>query len=88
MEVKKMIDIKHLIKVGAAWMSILYVVCFVGVALFPSLRVGFMKYALHTEITIGPDYLTLSSFVTGLIVWNIVAVAGLWLFAFLFNKIK
>lgn len=83
-----MINIKHLIKVGMAWMSISYIICFAGVALFPSLRVVFMKYALHAQVTMGPDYLTLSSFITGLIVWNIVTAAGLWLFAILFNKIK
>ena len=83
-----MINTKHLIKVGIAWMSILYVICFVGVAFLPSLRVGFMKYALHAQVTIGPDYLTLSSFVAGLIVWNVITATGLGLFAVLFNKIK
>jgi len=83
-----MINENHLIKVGFAWTSIVYVICFAGVALFPSLRTGFMKYALHSEINLGQNYLNFSSFIIGLIVWNILTAAGLWLFAFLFNKIK
>ena len=83
-----MINTKHLIKVGIAWMSITYVICFVGVAIFPSLRAGFMKYALHADVAFGQSYITFSSFIIGLIIWNLVAATGLWLFAVLFNKIK
>ncbi|OGZ41732.1 MAG: hypothetical protein A3B04_02585 [Candidatus Portnoybacteria bacterium RIFCSPLOWO2_02_FULL_39_11] len=83
-----MINEKHLIKVGLAWISIVYVICFAGVALWPSLRTGFMKYALHSEINLGQNYLNFSSFIIGLIVWNLAAAIGFWLFAVLFNKIK
>ena len=83
-----MINTKHLIKVGIAWMSIVYIICFAGVALFPSLRLGFMKYALHADVAFGQSYINFGSFIVGFIVWNIVTAVGLWLFAILFNKIK
>ena len=83
-----MINTKHLIKVGSAWISITYIICFAGVALWPSLRAGFMRYALHAEVAFSQSFISFSNFIIGFIIWNIIALAGLWLFAFLFNKIK
>ncbi|OGY43705.1 MAG: hypothetical protein A3B89_02915 [Candidatus Buchananbacteria bacterium RIFCSPHIGHO2_02_FULL_40_13] len=83
-----MINIKHLLKVTAAWTSIVYVVCFAGVALFPATRELFMRYALHSDIALGRNIITLATFIAGLIIWNVIDVVAVWLFAFLFNKIK
>jgi len=83
-----MICTKHLIKVTMAWISILYVVCFVAVALMPSLRPQFMLYALHTDVSSGQNILTPATFVAGFIVWNIIAALVSGLFAVLFNSIK
>lgn len=83
-----MINLKHLLKVGIVWTTIVYAVCFAAVALFPSLRMGFMKYALHMEPVLGQSYITIGSFAVGLIFWNVMAALCLWLFVFLFNKIK
>ena len=83
-----MICTKHLIKVTMAWISILYVVCFVAVALMPSLRPQFMLYALHTDVSPGQDIMTPATFVAGFIVWNIIAALVVGLFAVLFNSIK
>ena len=82
-----MIDTPHLLKVTAVWISILYLVCFGGVALFPQFRQLFARYALHTEVDIG-NVITPLTFVTGLILWNIVAVLAIGLFAVLFNRLK
>lgn len=79
---------KHLLKVASAWISIVYVICFAGVALFPGVRPGFMRYGLHMGIGMGQNILTLGTFISGLIIWNIIALLAVWLFAFLFNKIK
>src|SRR5262249_12325523 len=75
-----MIHTKHLIKVTMAWISIFYVVCFVAVALLPSLRQQFMLYALHTDVSPGQNIMTPATFVVGFIVWNIIAalVSGLF----------
>jgi hypothetical protein len=83
-----MIDIKHLLKVMAAWVTIVYVVCFVGVALIPGVRPWFMQYALHMNATLGENVITFTTFISGLVIWNIVAILAMSLFALLFNKIK
>jgi hypothetical protein len=65
-----------------------YVVCFVGVALIPGVRPSFMQYALHMNISMGENVVTLATFISGLVIWNVIAFLGAWLFAFLHNKIK
>ena len=83
-----MINTNHLLKVGAAWISIVYAICFAGVALVPGVRPGFMRWGLHTMMNTGTDILTLGTFVSGLIIWNIIAFVAMWLFATLYNNIK
>ncbi|OGE86505.1 MAG: hypothetical protein A3J48_00065 [Candidatus Doudnabacteria bacterium RIFCSPHIGHO2_02_FULL_46_11] len=83
-----MINTKHLLKVTAAWISIVYVICYLGVALFPGIRPGFMRYGLHMGIDFGQNVLNFGTFISGLIIWNIMALVAVWLFAVLFNGIK
>lgn len=83
-----MINLKHLLKVTSVWTSIAYVICFAGVALFPGISQGFMRYGLHTDIEIGQNILTLGTFISGFIIWNIISLLGAGLFAYLFNTIK
>jgi hypothetical protein len=83
-----MINMKHILKVVSVWISAVYAVCFFGVALFPGVRPGFMMYGLHMNVTLGSDVLSLGTFLSGLIIWNAVALAGVWFFTLLFNKIK
>lgn len=84
-----MIHIKHLLKVVSLWISIVYVVCFAGVAIIPGVRTWFMMYALHVEnFDMGQNILTFGTFLSGLVLWNIIAVLAVWLFALLFNLIK
>ncbi len=79
---------KHLLKVASVWISIVYIICYAGVALFPGIRPGFMRYGLHMGIDMGQNILTLGTFISGLIIWNIITLLAVCLFAFLFNKIK
>lgn len=83
-----MINVKHLLKVAAAWTSIVYTVCFVGVALFGGVRPGFMRYGLHMNVDTVDSVLTFGTFISGLIIWNVVTFLAVWLFASLFNGIK
>lgn len=83
-----MIDIKHLLKVTAAWVTIVYIICFGGVALLPGIRPWFMHYALHMNVTMGENVTTLATFISGLLIWNIVGLLGTWLFALLHNQFK
>jgi len=84
-----MIEIKRSLKVTAVWISVVYVVCFGGVALMPGIREWFMQYALHaSNVNIGENTMMLTTFVSGLVIWNIVAALAVWLFVSLWNKIK
>ncbi len=83
-----MINTNHLLKVASAWISIVYVVCYVGVALFPGIRPGFMQYGLHMGIDFGQNILTVGTFVSGFVIWNVITFLGVWLFAALFNGIE
>ena len=83
-----MINIKHLQKVVIAWTSIVWTICFVGVVLFTNIRTTFMQYGLHTTMNFGENVMTLTTFVSGLVIWNIIAFFSVGLFAILFNKIK
>lgn len=83
-----MINIKHLLKVASAWVSIVYAICYAGVAMFPSVRPMFFRYSLHAEVPFTSDFFSSGYFVSGLVIWNIVTLIGFWLFAFLYNKLK
>ncbi len=83
-----MINIKHLLKVTAIWTSTVYVVCYVGVALYPPVRTMTMRYAMHADVNVVSTYFGLAYFISGLIIWNAAALFLVWLFAWLFNTIK
>ena len=83
-----MTNIKHLLTVAVAWTSVVYTVCYVGVWLFPGIREAFMLYGLHTTTVLGENVVTLTTFVSGLIIWNVVAVLAVWLFAYLYRAIR
>jgi uncharacterized membrane protein len=83
-----MINTSRLLKVSAVWISVVYVICFLGVALFESSRAWFMLYALHTTVSLEQSVVTIGTFFSGLIIWNIVAFLGIGLFALIFNKVK
>ena len=81
-----MINIQRLIKVTVAWTSIAYVVCFLGVIMFPAVRSGFMTITFMTNSI--ENVLTFGTFFVGLMIWNIIDVLAVALFAWLWNTIK
>ena len=83
-----MINTKHLLKVFSAWTTIVYVICYAGVVLSPPVRQLFMKYSLHANVSLTSDYFGWTYFVSGLVIWNVVAILAVWLFAYLFNTFK
>ncbi len=83
-----MINTTHLLKVASAWISVVYTICFIGVALLPGIRPGFMRYGLHMGIDMGQSILTFGTFISGLVIWNVIALLAVWLFAYFFNTIK
>lgn len=83
-----MINTRHLQKVTIAWVSIVWTVCYAGVLLFPNIRLSFALYALHMTATFGENIMTLTTFVSGLVIWNVVGLLAISLFATLFNRIR
>jgi len=77
-----MINVKHLLKTASAWISIVYSIYFFGTVIYLATHYSlpanfnFMYYGL----------LGLFYFVLSLVIWNIVALFGAWLFATLFNN--
>ena len=84
-----MINIKHLLKVSSAWISIIYVICFAGVMVIPGIRPGFMMYGLHMgNFYMGQNILSFGTFISGLVLWNVITILAVWFFAALWNGIK
>ena len=83
-----MINLKHLLKVSSMWVSIVYIICYAGVAIYPPIRALFMRYALHGDVTLTSGYFSFGNFIVGLVIWNIVALFGVGLFVYLFNGFK
>ena len=83
-----MIEIRHLLKVTVAWTSIVYAICYFGVSMYPPIRMMTWRYAMHMDWNVASGYFGFGYFISGLIIWNVVALLGVWLFALLFNKIK
>ncbi|KKQ89395.1 MAG: hypothetical protein UT11_C0027G0015 [Berkelbacteria bacterium GW2011_GWA2_38_9] len=83
-----MINLKRLLAASAILVTILYVVCFVVVAIFPAVRTNFMLYGLHTQTTLGENAMTIGTFIGGLILWNVLAYIVVGLFGLIYNKIK
>jgi hypothetical protein len=38
--------------------------------------------------SLGENLATITTFISGLVIWNVIALLAAWLFAFLHNKIK
>lgn len=80
---------KHIIKVTMAWTSIVYAVCFFGVVIFGGIRPGFMMYALHMRTSFEySNVLTVSTFLSGLVIWNVVVLLVVGLYLWLDRVIK
>jgi hypothetical protein len=58
-----MINIKHLLKVMAVSITIVYIVCFGDVALVPAIRPWFTQYALHMNASLGENVATIKTFI-------------------------
>ena len=69
----------YLLKVVAAWVTI---------AIIPGVRPAFFLYGFNMKVDTGQNVMTLTTFISGLIIWNVIGVLGAGLFAFLHNKTK
>ncbi|QQG38257.1 MAG: hypothetical protein HYS26_01765 [Candidatus Kaiserbacteria bacterium] len=76
------------LKIGAAWTSIAWTVCYVGVGLIPQLRDTVLNNLVHTNVPVGANIFSLGGFLAGLVLWNVIVAAGIWLWFFLAARIK
>lgn len=75
------------IKISLAWISIAWTICYLAFGLIPGLGPTAMPYILHMNVPM-ENIFTIGNFVIGLIVWNVVVVAGVALAGLLSNIIK
>lgn len=83
-----MIHTNRVLKATAAWISILWTFCFFVIGIAPGIRPTVMMYGWHSMMNVGENIFNLGAYIYGLILWNIVVLAAVWLFAYLYNKIK
>jgi hypothetical protein len=67
---------RRAIKIGLAWITIVWIVCYLAVGLIPGLGQTTLTYVLH--INVGPieNIFTIGNFIVGLIIWNVIVAAG------------
>jgi hypothetical protein len=76
------------VKIGLAWVTSAYVLCYIILGLIPALRLSLLPYILHLSVGPVENIFTLGNFVVGLILWNAIVGAGIWWAGFLGNYIK
>ncbi|TSC97467.1 MAG: hypothetical protein CEN88_29 [Candidatus Berkelbacteria bacterium Licking1014_2] len=75
-------------KVTLVWGTIVYLVCVLIAWILPLVYVWGAKNMVHFGMTVSAPSLTLAGVIQGLIIWDLVAVAMVWLFVWLYNKMK
>ena len=76
------------VKIGLAWINITYVLCYAILGLVPGVRPSVLPYILHLNVGPVETVFTLVNFVAGLILWNVIVGAGIWLVGLLAQYIK
>lgn len=77
----------RVVKISLAWISIVWTVCYLALGLIPGLAPAAMRYALHMNVPM-ENIFTIANFIVGLILWNVIVVAGVALAGLLGNYIK
>lgn len=76
------------VKIGLAWINITYVLCYVILGLIPASRPSLLPYILHLNVGPVENIMTFSNFIVGLILWNVIVGASIWLVGVLAKYIK
>ena len=76
------------IKIGLAWINITYVLCYAVLGLLPVARPSLLPYLLHFSVGPVENIFTFGNFIGGLVLWNIIVGAGIWLAGLLARYIK
>jgi hypothetical protein len=81
-------DTLRALKIGLAWTSIAWIVCYLLVGLIPGLGPKLFSYLFHLNMGSVENIFTVGNFIVGLILWNIIVAAGIALAGVLSNYIK
>lgn len=65
------------LKVGVAWTSIVWTVCYLLVGLIPGLGPALLPYLFHLNLGSVENIFTIGNFIGGLVLWNIMVAAGI-----------
>lgn len=76
------------LKIGLAWTSIVWLVCYLLVGLIPGLGPALLPYLFHLNMGSIENVFTIGNFIVGLVLWNIIVAAGIALVGVLSNYIK
>jgi hypothetical protein len=76
------------LKIGLAWITIAWTVCYLLFGLIPGLGPATVPYVTHMTIGAMENIFTIGNFVVGLILWNVIVAAAIALAGFLANYIK
>lgn len=75
-------------KVAVVWATILYVICVLIAWLIPGLYSWGASNLIHFGMVTSAPNLTLTGVIFGLIIWAVIVYTTVWLFVWLYNKIK
>lgn len=75
-------------KVTFVWATIVYLVCVLLAWLLPSVYMWGARNMVHFGMVTDAPTMTLAGVIQGLIIWDVVAVVILWLFVWLYNRLK
>ena len=76
------------LKIGLAWITIAWIVCYLIFGLVPGLRPATAPFILHMNLGPMENIFTFGNFIVGLVVWNVIVAAGIALWGLLSNYIK
>ncbi len=76
------------IKIGLAWTSIVWTLCYLLVGLIPGLGPTLLSYLFHLNLGSAVNIFTIGNFAVGLILWNIIVAVGIALAGALDNVIE
>ncbi len=76
------------LKIGVAWTTIVWTVCYLALGLIPGLAPALLPYLFHLDMGPVANIFTISNFIGGLILWNLIVAAGIALAGVLSSYIK
>lgn len=75
-------------KVVVVWATILYVICVLIAWLIPGLYSWGAGNLIHFGMVTSAPSLTLTGVIFGLVIWDVIIYAAVWLFVLLYNRMK